>query len=118
MHFTATNGVVVAAEKKMPNTLIDETTVEKSALLSENVGVVYAGLAPDFRVLVAKGAAGSVPRLVSDGSGVVLRPQEGTPILSDVQRADPRVTDCRRDGLDYAGVYPIRVGVDCVLLAA
>ena len=43
----------------MPNTLIDETTVEKSALLSENVGVVYAGLAPDFRVLVAKGAAGS-----------------------------------------------------------
>merc|ERR1712216_277120 len=51
----ATNGVVVAAEKKMPNTLIDETTVEKSALLSENVGVVYAGLAPDFRVLVKKG---------------------------------------------------------------
>ena len=52
----ATNGVVVAAEKKMPNTLIDESTVEKSALLSENVGVVYAGLAPDFRVLVRKGA--------------------------------------------------------------
>merc|ERR1712028_105951 len=51
----ATNGVVVAAEKKMPNTLIDEITVEKSALLSENVGVVYAGLAPDFRVLVKKG---------------------------------------------------------------
>ena len=51
----ATNGVVIAAEKKMPNTLIDETTVEKSVLLSENVGVVYAGLAPDFRVLVRKG---------------------------------------------------------------
>merc|ERR1712070_492937 len=51
----STNGVVIAAEKKMPNALIDETTVEKSALLSENVGVVYAGLAPDFRVLVRKG---------------------------------------------------------------
>jgi len=51
----ATNGVVIAAEKKMPNALIDESTVEKSALLSENVGVVYAGLAPDFRVLVRKG---------------------------------------------------------------
>merc|ERR1711934_42557 len=51
----ATNGVVIAAEKKMPNTLIDESTVEKSSLLSENVGVGYAGLAPDCRVLVRKG---------------------------------------------------------------
>merc|ERR1712216_650894 len=51
----ATNGVVVAAEKKMPNTLIDETTVEKTATLTDNVGVVYSGLAPDFRVLVKKG---------------------------------------------------------------
>ena len=55
--YAATNGVVIAAEKKMPNALIDESTVEKSALLSENVGVVYAGLAPDFRVLVRKGGA-------------------------------------------------------------
>jgi len=51
----AANGVVVATEKKMPTTLIDETSVEKTALITENVGAVYSGLAPDFRVLVKKG---------------------------------------------------------------
>merc|ERR1711934_465617 len=51
----ATNGVVVATEKKMPSTLIDETSIEKTATLTDNVGVVYSGLAPDFRVLVKKG---------------------------------------------------------------
>merc|ERR1712146_82814 len=51
----ATNGVVVATEKKMPTTLIDDTSVEKTATLTENVGVVFAGLHPDFRLLVKKG---------------------------------------------------------------
>merc|ERR1712070_152421 len=51
----ATNGVVVATEKKMPTTLIDDTSVEKTATLTKNIGVVYSGLAPDFRVLVKKG---------------------------------------------------------------
>jgi len=51
----ATNGVVVATEKKMPTTLIDDASVEKTATLTDNVGVVYSGLAPDFRVLVKKG---------------------------------------------------------------
>lgn len=50
----ATNGVVVATEKKMNSTLIDETSIEKTAMITENIGVVYAGLAPDFRVLVKK----------------------------------------------------------------
>merc|ERR1712070_1269695 len=51
----ATNGVVVATEKKMPSTLIDDSSAEKTATLTDNVGVVYSGLAPDFRVLVKKG---------------------------------------------------------------
>merc|ERR1712216_484582 len=51
----ATNGVVVATEKKMPSTLIDDSSVEKTATLTDNVGGVYSGLAPDFRVLVKKG---------------------------------------------------------------
>merc|ERR1712216_619237 len=50
-----TNGVVVATEKKMGTTLIDDSSVEKIAVLTDNVGVVYSGLAPDFRVLVQKG---------------------------------------------------------------
>merc|ERR1711904_459009 len=51
----ALNGVVVATEKKMPTPLIDETSVEKTANLTKNVGVVFSGLHPDFRVLVKKG---------------------------------------------------------------
>ncbi|CAD7696098.1 unnamed protein product [Ostreobium quekettii] len=50
----ATNGVVIATEKKLPSMLIDESTVQKVQLLSPNVGVVYSGMGPDFRVLVRK----------------------------------------------------------------
>jgi len=51
----AKNGVVVATEKKFQTPLVDETSVEKTSNLTQNVGVVYSGLAPDFRVLVKKG---------------------------------------------------------------
>merc|ERR1711988_1168078 len=46
-----------AVEKKFPKNamLIDETSLEKTSLITENVGVVFAGLHPDFRVLVKKG---------------------------------------------------------------
>jgi 20S proteasome subunit alpha 2 len=30
--------------------------VEKTSIITKNVGVVYSGLAPDFRLLVKKGA--------------------------------------------------------------
>merc|ERR1711939_865219 len=53
----AKDGVVVATEKKFSKNalLIDETSLEKTSLITENVGVVFAGLHPDFRVLVKKG---------------------------------------------------------------
>lgn len=50
----ATNGVVLATEKKLPSTLIDESTVRKIQDLSENIGVVYSGMGPDNRVLVKR----------------------------------------------------------------
>jgi len=50
----ATDGVVVATEKKLP-TLMDETSVQKISLLTDSIGVVYAGMGPDARVLVRKG---------------------------------------------------------------
>ncbi|CAI5953709.1 unnamed protein product, partial [Closterium sp. NIES-65] len=37
----ATNGVVIATEKKLPTELIDETSVKKIQLLTDNSGVVY-----------------------------------------------------------------------------
>merc|ERR1712159_526799 len=51
----ATNGVVVATEKKLPTTLMEKDSVEKTSIITKNIGVVYSGLAPDFRVLVKKG---------------------------------------------------------------
>ena len=50
----AKNGVVLATEKKLPF-LMDEKSVEKISLLTNNIGVVYSGMAPDSRVLVRKG---------------------------------------------------------------
>lgn len=51
----AKNGVVLATEKKSPSPLIDEKTLTKITNLSENVGVTYAGMVPDSRVLIRKG---------------------------------------------------------------
>eukprot|EP00210_Caulerpa_lentillifera_P000246 g239.t1 len=50
----AKNGVVIATEKKLPTLLIDESTVQKIQILSPNIGVLYSGMGPDFRVLVRK----------------------------------------------------------------
>jgi len=51
----ASNGVVIASEKKVPSPLVDASTVEKTAMLTANVGITYSGMGPDFRVLVNKG---------------------------------------------------------------
>ncbi|CAJ2659196.1 unnamed protein product [Trifolium pratense] len=47
----AANGVVIATEKKLPSILVDEASVQKIQLLTPNIGVVYSGMGPDFRVL-------------------------------------------------------------------
>jgi len=51
----AKNGVVIATEKKLPSVLIDETSLQKILMLTENIAIVYSGMGPDFRVLVRKG---------------------------------------------------------------
>lgn len=40
----AKNGVVIATEKKLPTCLIDETSVEKIVMLTENIAIVYSGI--------------------------------------------------------------------------
>jgi 20S proteasome subunit alpha 2 len=50
----AANGVVVATEKKLRSTLVDESTVQKISLLTPNIGVAYSGMGPDSRILVRK----------------------------------------------------------------
>lgn len=51
---SASDGVVIATEKKLPSALVDETTVQKISMLTPNIGVVYSGMGPDYRVLVRK----------------------------------------------------------------
>ena len=50
----AANGVVIATEKKLQSTLVEEDTVQKISLLTPNIGVAYSGMGPDSRVLVRK----------------------------------------------------------------
>ena len=40
---------MIATEKKIPSPLVDETTLTKVDKISENIGVVYAGMGPDAR---------------------------------------------------------------------
>lgn len=51
----AKNGVVIATEKKIASILVDETTHEKICSCTDNIGMAYSGMGPDFRVLVKKG---------------------------------------------------------------
>ncbi|CAG2250769.1 PSMA2 [Mytilus edulis] len=48
----ATNGVVLATEKKQKSILYDENSIHKIEMITRNVGMVYSGMGPDFRVLL------------------------------------------------------------------
>lgn len=50
----ARNGVVICTEKKPGTTLVDDSSLEKVAMICENIGMVYSGMGPDSRVLVSK----------------------------------------------------------------
>mgnify|MGYP000135281072 CR=1 FL=1 len=49
----ATNGVVIACEKTVKTLLIEPKTHQKIATIAPNTCITYAGIGPDFRVLVA-----------------------------------------------------------------
>ncbi len=45
----ATNGVVLATEKKQKSVLYDEQSIHKIELITKNIGMVYSGMGPDYR---------------------------------------------------------------------
>jgi len=45
---------VIATEKKTSSILIDDSVIEKVATICPNIGIVYSGMGPDFRILVTK----------------------------------------------------------------
>jgi len=50
----ANNGVVIAAEKKQKSILYDEDSIHKVEQITANIGIIYSGMGPDYRVLVAR----------------------------------------------------------------
>jgi 20S proteasome subunit alpha 2 len=50
----ATNGIVIATEKKTSSILIDDSMLDKVAIVCPNIGIVYSGMGPDFRILITK----------------------------------------------------------------
>lgn len=50
----ATNGIVLAAEKKVKSIRYDESTISKIESASDHIGLTYSGMGPDFRVLVQR----------------------------------------------------------------
>lgn len=54
MGIKAKNGVVLATEKKASSQLIDNDSLSKISRITPDIGMVYAGMGPDYRVLVDK----------------------------------------------------------------
>ncbi|PSR90509.1 proteasome subunit alpha type-2 [Coniella lustricola] len=50
----ATNGIVLATEKKSSSPLADPSSLSKISLITPDIGMVYSGMGPDYRVLVDK----------------------------------------------------------------
>ena len=50
----ASNGVVLATEKKQKSILNEEHSIFKIEAITEHIGMVYSGMGPDYRLLVRK----------------------------------------------------------------
>lgn len=50
--FKASNGVVLATEKKQKSILYDETSVHKVEMITKHIGMVYSGMGPDYRYIL------------------------------------------------------------------
>ncbi|CAM1509470.1 Fc.00g032090.m01.CDS01 [Cosmosporella sp. VM-42] len=48
----ATNGIVLATEKKSSSPLADQSSLAKISNITPNIGMVYSGMGPDYRILV------------------------------------------------------------------
>lgn len=48
----AIDGVVLATEKKQKSILYDDQAIHKVEQITQNIGMVYSGMGPDYRVLV------------------------------------------------------------------
>jgi len=87
----ATNGVVIATEKKLPSTLVDGATVKKMSSLTPNIGVAYSGMGPDSRVLVrkARSQAQAYYQLYKEAIPVAQLVRETAAVMQEFTRTPP-----------------------------
>ena len=90
-------GVVLAVEKKRILPLVDPTSMEKIWKIDEHIGIAYAGLASDGRVLIDRARIeAQINRLIYD-----------EPI--DVEMLTRRISDLKQLYTQHAGVRPFGV---------
>ncbi|XP_013395284.1 proteasome subunit alpha type-2 isoform X1 [Lingula anatina] len=95
----ATNGVVLASEKKHKSVLYDEHSIHKVELITKNIGIVYSGMGPDYRVLVR-----NARKLAQQ---YFLTYQEQIPTLQMVQR----IANVMQEYTQSGGVRPFGVSL-------
>ncbi|KAL7746002.1 Proteasome subunit alpha type-2 [Sorochytrium milnesiophthora] len=81
----ATNGIVIATEKKTSSPLIDDSSLEKVAPICPNIGLVYAGMGPDARVLInkARKAAQAYKRVYMEDPPVEILVREVAAVMQE-----------------------------------
>jgi len=122
-------GVVLGVEKKKVVPLVDPSSMEKIWKIDEHIGVAYAGLASDGRVLIDRARIeaqinrlvydepidvevltrriGDLKQLYTQHAGV--RPFGVSFLIAGVDRTGPRLFMTEPSGA-YAGYYAIAIG--------
>ncbi|XP_038058075.1 proteasome subunit alpha type-2-like [Patiria miniata] len=95
----ASNGVVIATEKKHKSVLYEEHSVRKIEKITKNIGMVYSGMGPDYRLLLRQAR--------KLAQGYFLTYQEQIPTAQLVQR----VANVMQEYTQIGGVRPFGVSL-------
>ncbi|XP_071788232.1 proteasome subunit alpha type-2-like [Asterias amurensis] len=95
----ASNGVVIATEKKHKSVLYEEHSVRKIEKITKNIGMVYSGMGPDYRLMIRQAR--------KLAQGYYLTYQEQIPTAQLVQR----VANVMQEYTQIGGVRPFGVSL-------
>ena len=81
--------MVIATEKKPPSSLVDDESIEKVTQICPNIGMVYSGMGPDYRVIVAKArkAAQAYRKVYGEYPPVRMLVQDVATIMQDATQS-------------------------------
>eukprot|EP00936_MAST-01D_sp_MAST-1D-sp1_P001132 g1132.t1 len=101
----AKNGVVLATEKKVPSALVEDESLERISLMTQQTGMTFSGMTPDFRVLGKRGRKAA--------QGYFRTYQEHIPTLQLVRRVATAMQEATQGGgLRPFGVSLLVAGYD------